>query len=274
MVERPPSPNPRQPRWLFAVLIALVPTLARADLTLLVQPSSNEEHIRASFSPLAAYLSKVTGQRIKLETPPNYFTFWQWLTEKKIPDIVIESASFVDLDLDRGYRFLARSTQASGLALIVRANSKAKTAADLTGQPIACADFPSTESVALAAIFDNPIRAPRIVDTREPMDRIDRLVHHEVAAAVVPVTAVIHNGKLDPRVRALLVTPPTPGKAILAAPTIPQSVVEQLRVALVNGFSTPEGAHAILATGLSPLSPSGIDLYAAQGRALRYYLRQ
>jgi ABC-type phosphate/phosphonate transport system substrate-binding protein len=68
----------------FAALLAFSPAAGAAESILLgVFPRFNLQLTMQKFTPLARYLSQQTGLEVKLETAPNFETFWKNVTDKR-----------------------------------------------------------------------------------------------------------------------------------------------------------------------------------------------
>lgn len=251
-------------RWLLAALVLVsgyVLTLDSADaaeLNFVVQPILPEAQTREAFQPLADYLSKATGQKIKLITTPNFLTYWETMKKGDQYHLVLDAAHFTAFRNDRmKYTVLAKIPESVSYTLVTNESSEVLEPQELIGKTVATIASPSLGAVRLAEMYPNPLRQPIIVEVDNSIASIDKVLNAEAAAAIVP-TPLVGN---YPSLITVVVTEQVPHIAISAAPSVDKKTQNMIRKALVNASKTPEGQAMLKAINFAAFEPASGNTY-------------
>ena len=127
--------------------------LAAADNELLlgVHPYKSAKILQKAFSPLAAYLSQVTGQRVRVVIAKNYQQHITQIGEDKLDIAFMGPVSYVRLVNAYGPKPLLARLEINGSPtfqghIISRATGPIKTIGDIKGKTFAFGDPQSTMS--------------------------------------------------------------------------------------------------------------------------------
>lgn len=267
------SPVPAGARgWLRPMALAWVllacPALQARDghFTLVVQTGLSAADAAAAFDPLASYLTRVTGYRLRLEVPSTVLAHWQAMGEREDYDLVLDEGHFTDYRVKRlGYHVLAKVSGLSGFSVVTGPETVLVEPEELYGEPVACLAPPSLAALRLAELFPDAIRAPLLVEVGSYRQGIRRLVNGEVAAAVI-LSGMVRD---YPDLNVVMSTQLGPGLAFSASPSVPEEAREAVRRALLEADEREPGRRALARARLPRFEPAGTALYDGYARLLR-----
>lgn len=119
-----------------------VPEASADDSTLImgVLPRRTPSEMMEMYSPLAKHLSRELGRPVKLETTPDFRTFWEAVAAKRFNIVHYNQYHYVRSHKESGYQVIAKNEEAnkSTMAgvLLVRKDSGFKSLQDLRGKRI------------------------------------------------------------------------------------------------------------------------------------------
>lgn len=158
----------RRPRGLHrgSVLFLLLVTLAvnspviaeESELVIGVFPRRSPSEMMEMFSPLADYLSRQLGRPVKLETAPDFRSFWEAVASGRYQLVHYNQYHYVRSHKEFGYMVVAKneevhkSTMAG--AILIRKDSGITTLKDLRGKRIV---FGGDRSALMAYIIPSYI---------------------------------------------------------------------------------------------------------------------
>lgn len=126
---------------LLATLVAGSPAIAEeSELVIGVFPRRSPSEMMEMFSPLADYLSRTLGRPVKLETAPDFRSFWEAVASNRYQLVHYNQYHYVRSHKESGYLAIAKneevhkSTMAG--AIVIRKDSEIKTLKDLRGKRI------------------------------------------------------------------------------------------------------------------------------------------
>jgi phosphonate transport system substrate-binding protein len=126
-----------------ALLVTAVPATAADDATTLILgvfPRRSPTEMVEMFSPLANYLTKVLGRPVKIETTPDFPSFWRAVTSQRYHLVHFNQYHYVRSHKELGYQVIAKNEEAhkSTMAgvILVRKDAGIQSMADLKGKTI------------------------------------------------------------------------------------------------------------------------------------------
>lgn len=253
---------------LAAAIMAVAPALygapaAAATYTLVVQPIQSPEATRKAFTPLAEYLSRATGDRIRLVTAINFVAYWETMKKGDQYDLVLDAAHFTDYRVKRmDYTPLVKIKDVVSFSLVTREDNPVLEPKELIGKPIALLSSPSLDAMRLAQIFPNPLRQPVLIQVNNAEEAAHKIETGEAAAAMIPTPMV----NRFPFLYTVLTTAQVPHMALSASPRVPAETREKIRKALLEADKTPEGQallESLKLAGFEPASAKQYDGYAS-----------
>ncbi len=219
-------------------LLGIAPEARSAEYTLVIQPILPAKTTKGAYQPLADYLSQQTGETITLVTAFNFFTYWETMKRGGEYDLILDAAHLTDFRIRRmDYRPLVKLPDVVSFSLVTAAETLVFSSDELVGKKIATLGSPSMGAVRLAELFPNPMRQPIIVEVNNSESAVDKLLQGEVSAAIIPSPIV---GSY-PELNTVTTTEQVPHMALSASPTVPRTVQERIRDALLKASTSPTG---------------------------------
>jgi len=245
---------------IFALLAAVTGT-AVAELTFAVHPVLPQARTIQVYQPLVSYLSKATGQDIKLVTSANFLTHWQMMKRGGY-DLILDGPHFTDYRVKKmGYTVLAKLPEVVSHALVANEDQMILEPAELVGKTIATTAAPAVGALQLAELYPNPLRQPTIVETPDFQEAAELAAQGKVVAAMIPSPLV---GRY-PNLTTVLTTAQVPSPGISASPKVGGELQQALRRALLDAPNSPDGRKALEALNTGALEPA--DNSSFQGMA-------
>jgi len=127
---------------------------------LAIQPILPRDRTVQAYTPLAEYLSRATGETIRIRASHNFVDYWESMRVTREDTLLFEPA-------------------------------------ELIGKRIATIPPPSLGGLRLARMFPNPLRQPVVVATRNAQESIDRLKAKQALAALAPTPLIRGDDSLN-----------------------------------------------------------------------------
>ncbi len=255
----------RRTRLLFLLGLLLLPGLLQAGtIRFIVQPIQDRATTLDHYRPLADYLSRATGEQVKLEAAINFLTYWQGIRKEKY-DLVLDAAHFTDYRMEKlGYLPLAKVPGTVSYSLVTHPDTLIFEPEELIGKKVATPGAPSLGSLRLQALFPNPIRQPQIIEVPNATEALRRVEAGEVTAAIVPTPLLAAH----PDLNVVLTTDPAPHVTFSASPRLDPGVREKLRKALLALGTTDEGRKVLQAINFPGIEPADPKRYQGYEKLL------
>lgn len=235
----------------ISLLIITLPALA-AELTFAVHPVLPQARTVQVYQPLANYLSRVTGQKIRLITNSNFLTHWQAMKRDKY-DLILDGPHFTDYRVkNMGYTVLAKLPDVVSYTLVSNENLMIMEPSELVGKTIATTASPAIGALRLVELYPNPLRQPTIVETPDSEQAAELTVQGKVAAAMIPAPLV---GRY-PSLVTVITTEQLPSPGISASPAVSPELQQALRRALLDAPNSADGRKALEALNAPVLEPA------------------
>lgn len=117
-----------------------MPAPSDNELIVGIFPRQSPSELMDAFAPLASYLGKSLGRPVRLETAPDFRSFWESVASKRYHMVHYNQYHYLRSHKELGYQVIAKNEEAgreqiSGVVL-VRKDSGIKNLADLRGKRI------------------------------------------------------------------------------------------------------------------------------------------
>ena len=259
----------RQAALSFALLVAAPWTWAQG-LVFAVNEGvtyrvSNDE-IRARYAPIAADLSKLLGQPVRVEPIGEYSVLRQGLTEKAYDLALVHPAHISIIAMKRsGYQLVAvtKGFQDYRASFLVRADTPLKQLSDLRGRKLGAPDEDSITAWMVRATMRDALGDPKAVAmtyTRY-QDAVPFMVQQTFTqAAATASNAVVKKWQADGG-KVLAQSKAVPIKHVLAGPGINAEQLERLRAYFMALDTTEDGRKkldAIKVQGYAPFDTAAL----------------
>lgn len=110
------------------------------ELIVGIFPRRNPSEVMEMFGPLAGHLSRELGRPVKLETTPDFPSFWEAIAARRYHVVHFNQYHYVRAHKEFGYRVVAKNEEggrdAIAAVILVRKDSGHKTVQDLRGKKI------------------------------------------------------------------------------------------------------------------------------------------
>ncbi len=245
------------------MLALLLGKPAAADYTFGVQPVLSPEQTRKSYEPLRQYLEEILEEPVKLVTQPDFLHYGLRYDNLKTYDFTLDAAHLAAARSgQRRGDMLAKVEGRVSYTLVTSSDSDVVEAKDLIGRRIATLSAPSMGAVALAQMFNNPVRQPKTVEVATSADALRWLREGLVDAAIVPTPLLGNSDALIP----VLQTELFPHMVFSASKKVPKRVQTVVRRALLSAKLTFKGKQmlsAIQFPGFERVDPQEYIPYAS-----------
>ncbi|MBD3620452.1 MAG: PhnD/SsuA/transferrin family substrate-binding protein [Chromatiales bacterium] len=251
---------------LFGLLALLASPLARpAEYTLVVQPILPKDDIIRAYTPLAQYLSRQTGEQIRLVTAPNFLGYWERSKQAGEYDLVLDAAHLTAFRMERmDYEPLAKLPDVVSFSLVTGPDTLVFDPDELVGRKLASQGSPSLGAVRLSQLFPNPMRQPIIVEVDDSTVAVQKVFSGEVAAAMIPTPLV----QANPGLNTVTTTEQVPHMALSAGPDVPPEVKARIRQALIEAGGSPAGQAMLRQVNLPGFEPASPQQYRGYSELL------
>jgi phosphonate transport system substrate-binding protein len=220
------------------VLLFLVWPSYAANFNLSVQPVLPKQEMLKAYQPLAEYLSKQTGNNIKIKAYQNFLTYWTQMRKQGGFDLVLDAAHFTDYRVKKqGFEVLARLPNTVSFAVVTNEDNLVFDVDELVLKKMATMVSPSIGGIRLTELFSNPLQQPRLVYANNTTHAAQLVMDGKVDAAIIPTALVSNFDALN----TVVTTNPLPHMAFSAAPSVPAEIKQSINKALLEAMDTAEG---------------------------------
>lgn len=258
----------KQNLFLFLFCAQCLPVITHA-YDFAVMPVRSLAQTEESFRPLMSYLSKVSGEPIKLKAYSNFVDYWQDMRADKF-DFALDAAHFVDYRVKKQeHQVLAKIKDKVSFSLVTTQDFGALDSTDLIGKPIACLPPPSRGNLQIDSFYKNPIRQPRKIEVKSYEEAVAKMLSGKVKGAILPTSMI----GAYPNLNVVEATALWPHMGFTASPNVPTQVKSAVTKALLSLTRDKKGAEALTASGLTGFRPADNSVYDGYSRYLKTYTR-
>lgn len=244
-------------------LLLMVPAVRADELRLVVQ--SERGGAAATFSGFGELLSQLLGQTVRVELRANPLAHWRALVAGERPALVLEDPHFADYRVTRaGYRMVAALDRTQLFSIAV-GGFLLLDPIELAGRPVAASPPPSLSTMQFLRFFSDPVRTPRLLESKSFEDAAEQVFEARAVAAVLPVE-ILHDFQ---GLRGIVTMEELPGKALLVSPDLEESVDQKLGTALLEAASRPAGRRLLDSLGARGFTRAHAEAYTGFAVMLR-----
>ena len=234
---------------------------------LAIMPVRSKAVTEDLYQPLVEYLSKATGQPVKLKAYNNFVNYWQDMRDGKF-DLALDAAHFIDFRAKKlEHHVLVKLKDQVSFSLVSNEEQSILEPDELIGKPIACLPPPSRGNLEIDSFFKNPIRQPIKVEVKSYEEAVAKLEKGEVKAIVIPTPML----NAYPDLMVIESTELWPHMGITASSNIPAEFKSGLVKALLGMTRDQQGSEALTASGLGGFEPADHSVYDGYAVALKTY---
>jgi ABC-type phosphate/phosphonate transport system substrate-binding protein len=203
-------------------------------------PRESAEAGKAMYAPVAAYLSKIVGKKIRYVHPGTWGAYRSEMLKGSY-DLVFDGPHFNGYRAERlNHNVLVKMPNALDFAIIVRKEERFTTAAQMGGRKFCSQAPPNLGALMLLSQFDNPARQPAIIPKNTWDEIYAGVVSGECNGGVMPISFL---NKLDKNglMKAVYKTQGMPNQAFSAGPRL--SLEDQQKIA--SALMSQDGAQSM-----------------------------
>ena len=243
---------------LIAITVFQTSNLLAKDLTLSIQPVLLKSETLKAYRPLAEYLSKVTGNNIKIKAYKNFITYWADMRINNGFDLVLDAAHFTDYRVQKKeYDVLAKLSGTVSFSIVTHEDNLIFDADELILQKVATMSSPGIGAIRLLQFFTNPMKQPKIVYVNNSSDAANMVTNKKVVAAIIPTALVSRYEGLN----TVLTTQSIPHMAFSASPDVSDEIKSQIKSALIKAKDTTQGQAMLQKLNFTSFEKSSAETY-------------
>ena len=170
----------------FVVSGLLFSRLCYSEEYIFSAPPTDDRKISiAIYSPVAEYLSMITGEKFVYKHPKNWPDYLSTM-QKGGYDVLIDSPHFISWRMENiGHRPIVAIARSMSY-VVVHLSSVSMRMEDLKGKPVCSSALPNMEALTLTDQYDSISSQPLIKVTRGYKNMLYRLKSQECEAAIIP----------------------------------------------------------------------------------------
>lgn len=264
--------------WWLALMCAIPATPAFADDAVVVGifPRRNPSEMIRMFTPLADYLSRELKQPVKLETTPDFTSFWEAVSANRYQLVHYNQYHYVRAHSQLGHVLLAMNEENGKSSLsgivVTRVDSGIRTLADLRGRTIVFGGnkqamnsyITPTHLLRQAGLNAGDYREEFAVNP--PNVALGVFYKRALAGGIGDIlydTPFLHEQIDVSKLVTLAKSPPVPHLVWAVRGDVPVRLRQRMQQALLNVKRAPDAAHILNAAALS-------NIVAASDEQFRY----
>jgi ABC-type phosphate/phosphonate transport system substrate-binding protein len=253
-------------RTLMVLAFIICADVSAEEYTLSIQPIMSKDAVVKSYQPLADYLSKHTGQKIKVKAYRNYFTYWQKMKNMEDFDFVLDAAHFTDYRIHKNkYSVLAKLPNTVSYSLVTNDDTLIIDKDELVLKKVATTTSPGLGGIRLYEIFENPTRLPIQVTVNDSSEAVNAVAEGKAVAAIIP-TPLVNNYEF---LNTVMTTTSIPHMAFSSSPNVPEKVKQDVQSALLKAAYTTDGKKMLKQMKLETFEETNEEEYEGYSRLLK-----
>ena len=253
-------------RMLVILAMFLYADVSAEEYTLSIQPTLPKDVVIKSYQPLADYLSKQTGHKIKIKAYRNFFTYWQKMKKADGFDFVLDAAHFTDYRvLRKSYTVLAKVPDTVSYSIVTRDDVMILDPDELVLEKVATMTSPGLGGIRLYEMFQNPTRLPIEVSVNDSNEAVKAIMEGRALAAIIPTPLVSNYDSLN----TVMITKSVPHMGFSASPNVPEIVQRDIQQALIKAHNTKDGQQMLAQIKVKEFDATSEKEYAGYSDLLK-----
>jgi phosphonate transport system substrate-binding protein len=172
---------------------------------------------------------------------------------------ILDAAHFTDFRVQRkNYRVLVKLPDTVSFTVVTGEENFVFEMDELISKRIATMAAPGMGAVRLSSMFPNPVRLPFIIEANNSVDAVNKVIHGDVDAAIIPSPLVGNYTNLN----SVVSTDPVPHMALSASPEVPDDVALAVKQALLDAPDTPQGKKMLADMNIEYFEDASAEVYA------------
>lgn len=221
-------------RYVIALLfLAGIPGSALAQsLALSAPPKLDVEASHSLYAPLAALLSSETGETIEYIHPGSWFEYQIDMRKGRF-DLMLDDAHFAAWRIKNlDHEPLVRAREQVRFVVIAARDGRVYSKEDLIGEPVCAASPPDLGTLGLLQVFEGFFQVPRVLETRDTLERIERLLAGDCTGAFLARHEYMHTeaiNRVSQQLKIVTQSQPYPGLTLTAGGDITPTLANEIK---------------------------------------------
>lgn len=234
-------------RLALLVLLLLAPGIcgqALADTYYFSSPPRlNREESESLYTPLLQMLNRSSGESFVYVHPDSWFVYENDMQKGRF-DLILDDAHFASWRIALlGHIPLARIEPDVRYVVLANRTGWVYSKEDLIAHSLCAFPPPDLGAVSILQKFEAPFQIPQILATRDPMERVRRLLAGQCAAAILPrryYSRSVEIRAMAHRLKIITQSDPYPGLTFTSSRNISPELANTIKGVLLSR----EGARA------------------------------
>lgn len=200
-------------------------------------PALDPEESRSLYTPLMELLSRETGESFVYVHPRSWFAYQDDMRAGRF-QLLLDDAHFASWRVTAlDHVPVVRTRGQATFVVIAMKDGRIYSKEDLVGQPVCANAPPALGTVGFLAQFNGLFQVPRILETPDPLDRVQKLLTGECAGAVLARHQYTGSKEIRGVIGQLQIITQTdsyPGLTLTAGPGVPDHLRSAIRTILLS----------------------------------------
>jgi ABC-type phosphate/phosphonate transport system substrate-binding protein len=257
--------------WVFTSTAGAADSAADNDTLIFgAPPRGTAAEEAATYEPITAYLSQVTGKKVLFEYAQNWLVYSKDMVDGKY-DLVFDGPHFNGWRMERlSHTPLVRLPEGHVFVVIVRTDEqRIHDLRKLAGRTVCAHASPNLGTLALLSQFNNPVQQPVILEVQGWDKAYDGLIHGDCVAAVLPIKSLEKFDNNRHQTRIIYQHRSLPNQAVSAGPRVPPAMQRKIAAALLSEESKGITSKLRSAYGSKDFVPAHVEDYSGLGSYLK-----
>lgn len=200
-------------------------------------PAGDPEESRPLYTPLTDLLSRETGESFVYVHPGSWFAYQDDMRSGRF-QLLLDDAHFASWRITAlDHAPVVRTREQATFVVIALKDGRIYSKEDLVGQTVCAKAPPDLGTLGFLAQFDGLFQIPRILETPDPLDRVQNLLTGDCAGAVLARHQYTGSKEIRGVIGQLKIITQTdtyPGLTLTAGPGVPDSLRSTIRTILLS----------------------------------------
>ncbi len=200
-------------------------------------PGLGPEESRRLYAPLMELLGSETGDSFVYVHPGSWFAYQEDMRSGRF-QLLLDDAHLVSWRIAAlDHAPLVKAREQATFVVIALKESRIYSKEDLVGRPVCAQAPPALGTLGFLELFGSPFQVPRILETPDYLDRVQKVLTGECAGAVLArhrYTASDEIRSVAGQLKIIAQTDSYPGVTLTAGPGLPESLHNAIRNVLLS----------------------------------------
>lgn len=222
---------------LLACLVSPWTTACAQTVDFSAPPLLGPDDSRSLYGPLMELLTRETGSTFRYVHVDNWFAYQSAMQHDRF-HLLLDDAHYASWRLTSGKHVaLVKARERVRFVVLATRAGKIYSKEDLIGRTLCAYPQPDLGTISVLQKFNGPFQVPQILETRLPLDRVQRLLAGDCAGAVLARGQYTGSDALrgvSGRLKIVTQTDSYPGLTLTASSDMPDKLRNAIRQILLS----------------------------------------